>query len=76
MSEIMNGMFMKTVKEKRHFFKKKEGKITRSMDDSSLENMTKQPGMKRQTSESNLAADFLGVSEKTKAGSKASLIDR
>ena len=57
------------------------------MDDASVESFEKQPGMKRQSSEADLAADFLGIpasrsghgsagGEKSKSASKLSLIDR
>ena len=54
------------------------------MDDSSFDSYEKQPGMKRQSSEADLAADFLGIPssrsaghhDKSKSASKHSLIDR
>lgn len=47
------------------------------MDDSSLDTVNKTGMGKRQSSETDLAADFLGVTpEKAKSGSKQSLADR
>ena len=64
-----------SVKDKRHLFSKKK-KAARSMDDSDATD-ARGPGMKRQTSEADLAADFLGVpTDKSKSASKLSLIDR
>ena len=59
---------IKTVQDKRRIFNKKKGdKLTRSMDDSSIDTVTKGPKMKRHPSETDLANDFLGVPpEKTK----------
>ena len=65
--------------DKHGLFKKKQGKITRALDDSSVEALNKAggPKLRRQSSETNLASDFLGVSNKDGRGqSKPSLIEK
>ena len=76
----MFSLFCVTVKDKRNMFGKKKKPEARSMDDSSVEGPVSARGtrsMKRQTSETDLAADFLAVpSDKSKSASKLSLIER
>ena len=62
-------------KEKRGLFTKKR-KTTQSMDDAEV-SAPRGVSVRRQTSETDLAADFLGVtSDKNKSASKVSLLDR